>query len=161
MTVHGQTFTFHIFSARRDKLADASSDYYVTLPYLSVIANSAQNRCQYYELTLNRLSGLDNGTDFSPANQHTGFIQLALDFPAPFLVTNGAHQNVLFIVPLSDSMATQNTEGSYFQTSPVIIAGSGLRPTIHVQLYDDSGAVLNVAGPNDHVITMTLREILP
>ena len=158
-----RTFTFHIFSAKRVSATYAgnqSADYYVQLSQLDALVNGG-DRPDYYELVLNRLVGTMNGTNCTPANVGgaNGFIQLSLDLPAPYVITNGG-PSVLFIAPISGASVSNQVEGSYFNTPPVVIAASGINSMLHVRLLDQTGALLDCAG-HEHVITMTLREVLP
>ena len=150
-----RTFTFHIFSSKR--VSGTAGDYFVNLPGLDALVNG-QERPDFYELTLNRLAGTMVGTNCTPANVGgaNGFIQLALDLPAPYVITNGG-PNVLFIVPISGSAVTAQLDSGIHSTDPVIIAASGITSMLHVRLLDQAGAVLDAAG-HEHVITMTMRE---
>ena len=152
-----RTFTFHIFSANRVSGAD-SSDYVVNMPQLDALVNG-QDRPDFYELWLDKIVGTAVGADNAPeaAAGTSGFIQLALDLPSPWLITNGK-ANVKFIAPISGStMTLQTSEGRSNVSNPVLIAASGLQSTLHVQLFDQAGAALNVTG-HDHVIVLTIRE---
>ena len=153
-----RTFTLHIFSAKRVSGA-TSADYYVQLNQLDALVNGG-DRPDYYELVLNRLAGTMVGTNCTPANVGgtNGFIQLSLDLPAPYVITNGG-PSVLFIVPVSGASVTNQIEGSYFTTLPVVISASGINSMLHVRLLDQAGALLDCAG-HDHVITLTMREVL-
>jgi len=167
-----RTFTFHIFSANRvSSPTGLSNDYYVTLPQLDALVNGG-DRPDYYEMWLDKICGtavLDpNNTlgntgaqavDAAPeaATIITGFIQVALDLPAPYLISNGK-PNVKFIAPITGAtMQQQSAEGRSNSSSPVLISASGMNSTLHVQLYDQAGAVLNTTG-HEHVIVLTLRE---
>ena len=150
-----RTFTFHIFSAKR--VSGTSADYFVNLPQLDALVNG-QERPDHYELVLNRLAGTMAGTNCTPAatGGANGFIQLALDLPAPYIITNGG-PSVMFIAPISGAGVTNQVEGSYFATPPVIIAASGISSMLHVRLLDQAGALLDTAG-HEHVMTLTMRE---
>ena len=150
-----RTFTFHIFSAKR--VSGTSADYFVSLPGLDALVNGG-DRPDYYELVLNRLVGTMVTGNCTPANAGiaNGFLQLSLDLPAPYLITNGG-PSVMFIVPISGSAVTNQVEGSYFTTPPVIISASGINTMLHVRLLDQAGALLDTTG-HDHVITLTMRE---
>ena len=150
-----RTFTFHIFSAKR--VTGTSADYYVNLPQLDALVNG-QERPDHYELVLNQLAGTMAGTNCTPAatGGGNGFIQLALDLPAPYLITNGG-PSVMFIVPISGAGVTNQVEGSHFATQAVIIAASGISSMLHVRLLDQAGALLDTTG-HEHAITLTLRE---
>jgi len=151
-------FTIHIFSSKRINGA-SSADYWVSLPQLDALVNGG-DRPDHYELYLDKIVGTVVGANNSPENvtNGNGFIQLALDLPAPYKISNATNPNVMFIVPITGSaMTNQAAEGRSNASSPVVLAASGMNSQLHVQLFDQAGAALDVTG-HEHVIVLSLVE---
>ena len=151
-----RTFTFHIYSSKR--VSGTAGDYFVNLPGLDALVNG-QERPDFYELVLNGIASTMVGTNYSPANAGgaNGFLQLALDLPAPYVISNGRAPNVLFIAPVVGAAVAYQLDLGKQSSDPVIIAASGITSMLHVRLLDQAGAVLDATG-HEHVITMTMRE---
>ena len=149
-----KTFTFFIYS--KSKISGTAADYYVQMPQGLECLTGGQGRPDFYELYLDQIAGtlIAGNVDESVTVSYTSFVQLALDFPAPLTITNG-NNNVKFIIPITGSgleykMETVNT------INPVMITSTGLSSMIHVQLFTDTGVLIN-PGAHEHVIVLTIK----
>ena len=149
-------FTFYIYS--KNKTSGTAADYYVQMPQGLECLTSGGGRPDFYELYLDQIAGSlireDTSDESIVTISATGYIQLGLDFPAPFSITNGIN-NVKFIVPITGS-GIEYTMQNNNNMNPVMITTTGLSSMIHVQLFTDAGLPID-PGTHEHVIILSLR----
>ena len=154
-------FTFIIQSYQRT--SGTAADYYVNIPQIDALANGG-DRPDYYELYLDRICGTIVTTNESVTTDVTGFVQLAIDLPAPYLYEATNISNIKFVVPVQSVANGYMLDQNARTMNPIIISASGLSSMLHIQLYNDTtNAPTNIAslitpGTHEHIIVLTLKE---